>query len=60
MVKKDGNIVCTFSKHAAGQLNTNFQNVCDVMEMCAILQAINTFVLGVVEEVSKGTAIVLN
>lgn len=60
LVKKDGNIVCTFSKHAAGQLNTNFQNVGDVMEQCAILQAINTFVLGVIEEVEKGTAVVLN
>lgn len=60
LVKKDGNIVCTFSKHAAGQLNANFQNVGDVMEQCAILQAINTFVLGVIEEVEKGTAVVLN
>ena len=60
LVKKDGNIVCTFSKHAAGQMNTNFQNVGDVMEMCTILQAINTFVLGAIEEVEKGTAVVLN
>ena len=60
LVKKDGNIVCTFSKHTAGQLNTNFQNVSDIMEMCAILQAINTFVVDVTEEVAKGTAIVLN
>ena len=60
LVKKGDNIVCTFSKYAEGQLNTNFQNVGDVMEMCTILQAINTFVLGVVEEVAKGTAIVLN
>jgi catabolite regulation protein CreA len=59
-VKKDGNIVCTFSKHQAGQLNANFQNVGDVMEQCAILQAINTFVLGVIEEVEKGTVFVLN
>ena len=60
LVKKDGNIVCTFSKHQAGQLNANFQNVGDVMEQCAILQAINTFVLGAIEEVEKGTAVVLN
>lgn len=60
LVKKDGNIVCTFSKYAEGQLNTNFQNVGDIMEMCAILQAINTFVLGVIEEVEKGNAVVLN
>lgn len=60
LVKKGDNIVCTFSKYAEGQLNTNFQNVGDIMEMCTILQAINTFVLGVVEEVSKGNAVVLN
>lgn len=60
MVKKDGNIVCTFSKYTEGQLNTNFQNVGDIMEMCAILQAINTFVVDVTEEVAKGTTIVLN
>ena len=60
LVKKGDNIVCTFSKYAEGQLNTNFQNVGDVMEMCAILQAINTFVIDVTEEVAKGTAVVLN
>ena len=60
LVKKGDNIVCTFSKYAEGQLNTNFQNVGDIMEMCAILQAINTFVVDVTEEVAKGTAIVLN
>lgn len=60
LVKKGDNIVCTFSKHATEQLNTNFQNVGDIMEMCAILQAINTFVVDVTEEVAKGTAIVLN
>lgn len=60
LVKKGDNIVCTFSKYAEGQLNTNFQNVGDIMEMCTILQAINTFVLGVVEEVSKGNTVVLN
>lgn len=60
LVKKGDNIVCTFSKHQEGQLSNNFQNVTDIMEMCAILQAINTFVLGVIEEVEKGTAVVLN
>lgn len=60
VVNKGDIIVCTFSKYAEGQLNTNFQNVTDIMEMCAILQAINTFVLGVVEEVAKGTAVVVN
>lgn len=60
LVKKEGNVVCTFSKYAEGQLNTNFQNVGDIMEMCAILQAINTFVVDVTEEVANGTAIVLN
>lgn len=60
LVKKGDNIVCTFSKYAEGQLNTNFQNVADIMEMCEILQAINTFVVNVTEEVAKGTAIVLN
>lgn len=60
VVKKDDNIVCTFSKHQEGQLSNNFQNVTDIMEMCAILQAINTFVVNVTEEVAKGTAVVLN
>lgn len=60
LVKKGDTIVCTFSKYAEGQLNTNFQNVGDIMEMCAILQAINTFVVNVTEEVAKGTAVVLN
>ena len=60
LVKKDDNIVCTFSKYAEDQLNTNFQNVGDVMEMCAILQSINSFVVDVAEEVAKGTAVVLN
>ena len=59
-VKKDGKAVCTFSTYSEGQMNTNFQNVSDVMEMCAILQAVNTFVVNVTEEVAKGTAIVLN
>lgn len=59
-VEKDGKIVCTFSTYSQGQMNTNFQNVSDVMEMCAILQAINTFVLNVTEEVAKGNAVVLN
>lgn len=60
LVKKGDNIVCTFSKHQEGQLSNNFQNVTDIMEMCAILQAINTFVVNVTEEVAKGTAVVLN
>lgn len=60
LVKKEGNVVCTFSKYSEGQLNTNFQNVGDIMEMCAILQAINSFVIDVAEEVGNGTAIVLN
>lgn len=60
LVKKEGNVVCTFSKYAEGQLNTNFQNVGDIMEMCAILQAINSFVIDVASEVANGTAIVLN
>lgn len=60
LVKKGGNIVCTFSKYQESQLNTNFQNVGDIMEMCAILQAINAFVVDVTEEVAKGTAVVLN
>ena len=60
LVKKGDNIVCTFSKYAEGQLNNNFQNVSDIMEMCAILQAINTLVIDVTDEVAKGTAVVLN
>lgn len=60
LVKKEGTVVCTFSKYSEGQLNTNFQNVGDIMEMCTILQAINSFVIDVTEEVGNGTAIVLN
>ena len=60
LVKKDGNVVCTFSKYTEGQLNTNFQNVGDIMEMCTILQVINSFVIDVAEEVGNSTAIVLN
>lgn len=60
IVKKEGTVVCTFSKYAEGQLNTNFQNVGDIMEMCTILQAINSFVIDVTEEVGNGTAIVLS
>ena len=60
LVKKGDNIVCTFSKHQEGQLSNNFQNVTDIMEMCSILQAINTFVVDVTEEVAKGTTVVLN
>lgn len=60
LVKKDGNIVCTFSKYQEDQLNTNFQNMSDIMEMCTILQTINTFVVNVTEEVAKGTAVILN
>lgn len=59
-VKKGESVVCFFSKHSEGQLNTNYQNVGDIMEMCAILQAINAFVVDVTEEVAKGTAVVLN
>lgn len=60
IVKKEGTVVCTFSKYSEGQLNTNFQNVGDIMEMCTILQAINSFVIDVTSEVANGTAIVLN
>ena len=59
-VKKGDDIVCTFSKYTEDQLNTNFQNVGDIMEMCAILKAINDFVINITEEVAKGTAVVLN
>lgn len=59
-VKRGETIVCTFSKYSEGQLNTNFQNVSDVMEMCTILQAINSFIIEVNAEVASGTSIVLN
>lgn len=59
-VKKDGKTVCTFSTYNEGQLNTNFQNVYDVSEMCAILQAISDFMGAVNDEVANGTAIVIN
>ena len=58
-VDKDGKVVCTFSTYAQGQLNTNFQNVNDVMEMCGILQAINSFVVEVTEEVANGTVVAI-
>lgn len=58
-VEKDGKIVCTFSTYSQGQMNANFQNVSDVMEMCAILQSINTFVQDVTTEVGEGTAIAI-
>lgn len=58
-VKKDGKTVCTFSTYSEGQMNTNFQNVSDVMEMCAILQAISGFMAEVTEEVANGTAVIV-
>lgn len=59
-VTKGGKTVCTFSTYNQGQMNTNFQNVADVMEMCTILQDINAFVVEVTEEVANGTAVVLS
>lgn len=53
LVKKGDNIVCTFSKYAEGQLNTNFQNVGDIMEMCAILTAITTFIADVKTKIQE-------
>lgn len=58
-VKNDGKTVCTFSTYSEGQMNTNFQNVSDVMEMCAILQAISGFMAEVTEEVANGTAVIV-
>lgn len=58
-VKKDGKTVCTFSTYSEGQMNTNFQNVSDVMEMCAILQVISGFMAEVTEEVANGTAVIV-
>ena len=44
IVKKDDTQKASFSKHGNNQLSVNFNNVTDVMEMCAILTSVNTFV----------------
>ena len=56
-VEKEGKLVCTFSSYSHGQMNTNFQNVNDVMEMCSILQAVNGFVQDVTTEVANGNVV---
>lgn len=48
LVKKDNKTVCTFNKFGESSLNTSFQGVTDVMEMCNILQELSAF-LGEVE-----------
>lgn len=59
-VKKDGKVVCTFSTYRHGQMNTNFQGVTDVMEMCAILQAVSGFLADVTEAVNEGNVVLVN
>ena len=59
VVMKDGVQVATFNMWG-DNFNSSFNNVLDVMEMCAILTAINTIEIDVTEEVAKGTVIVLN
>lgn len=56
-----GNItVCTFNKWGDTSLNTNFQNVNDVMEMCAILTSVNSYIEEIEDAVSKGATVIIN
>ena len=48
LVKKDEKTVCSFTKYSESSLNTSFQNITDVMDMCDILQSLSAF-LGEVE-----------
>jgi hypothetical protein len=43
IVKKNDKIVCSFTKYGEASLNTSFQNLTDVMEMCSVLQALSAF-----------------
>ena len=58
-VRKDGVTLCTFSKYGNDNLNTNFQNVSDIMVMCGILQAVDAFIGEVAQKVAEGNSVVL-
>lgn len=58
-VRKDGITLCTFSKYGNDNLNTNFQNVGDIMVMCGILQAVDAFIGEVTQKVTEGNSVVL-
>lgn len=58
-VRKDGFTLCTFSKYGNDNLNTNFQNVSDIMVMCGILQAVGDFINEVTLKVMEGNSIAL-
>lgn len=58
-VRKDGMTICTFSKYGNDNLNTNFQNVGDIMVMCGILQAVGAFIDEVTQKVVEGNSIAL-
>lgn len=58
-VRKNGMTMCTFSKYGNDNLNTNFQNVGDIMVMCGILQAVDAFIGEVTQKVSEGNSVVL-
>ena len=56
-----GNItVCTFNKWGDNSLNTNFQNVEDIMEMCTILTSVNSYIEEIEDAVSKGATVIIN
>ena len=58
-VRKDGMTLCTFGKYGNDNLNTNFQNVGDIMVMCGILQAVDAFINEVTQKVTEGNSIAL-
>lgn len=58
-VRKDGITLCTFSKYGNDNLNTNFQNVSDIMVMCGILQTVDAFINEVTQKVTEGNSIAL-
>lgn len=58
-VRKDGRTLCTFGKYGNDNLNTNFQNVSDIMVMCGILQAVDAFINEVAQKVTDGNSVVL-
>ena len=60
VVIKDKTTVCTFNKWGNNSLNTNFQNVEDIMEMCSILTSINSYIEEIEDAVSKGATVIIN
>lgn len=58
-VRKNGMTMCTFGKYGNDNLNTNFQNVGDIMVMCGILQAVDAFIGEVTQKVTEGNSVIL-